>query len=233
MSIEYLDWDSNFFEKKIGRICFVDSENLIMELQKAKNAGFHLIYAFGDENSFVEDKILKQFNGKITDRKVLLRKKITHQQNELSIVSDYTSNELNAELENLAYLSGEYSRFKLDKQFQEHDFYRMYKIWIENSVKHKIANNVFVAKENEVIKGMVSLKIEAEKGHIGLLSVAPEAQGRGYGKSLIAICERELLCNGISLIEVPTQLDNHRAVGFYTKCGFNIEEITNIYHFWL
>jgi len=231
--IEHLEWDSVFFEKKIGRILAENTCNLENILDEAKNTGYQLIYAFGNRNFFVDVGILKQFNGHLADRKVVYEKKIEHAVNETPFVSEYNSIELTAELEELAYISGEYSRFKTDKNLQDKDFYRMYKIWIENSVKHLIADNVFVVTEDNNVKGMVTLKIDNEKGKIGLIAVSPDTQGKGYGKKLISACENKLLNKGIYKIEVPTQADNKQACSFYEKCGFQISEIINIYHFWL
>ena len=80
---------------------------------------------------------------------------------------------------------------------------------------------------------MVTLKIDKEKGHIGLIAVSPDTQGKGYGKALIDSCENELLNKGYYKLEVSTQIDNKQACLFYEKCGFKIKDITNIYHFWL
>jgi dTDP-4-amino-4,6-dideoxy-D-galactose acyltransferase len=43
----------------------------------------------------------------------------------------------------------------------------------------------------------------------------------------------KLIESNIFTLEVPTQLDNIQACRFYEKCGFQIKEIKNIYHFWL
>ena len=230
--IEYLAWDSDFFQKKIGQVSVDNSDNIINILEEAKKTGFQLIYLFGNSNFFVDKEILKQFNGKLVDIKVLFEKNLDINKIQTFVDLEYKSNILTSDLEQLAYISGEYSRFKLDKNFQKDDFYRMYKIWIENSVKHKIADKVFVVKENDEIKGMVTLKIYSTRGHIGLLAIAPDSQGKGYGKMLISACENELLRKGIFKLEVPTQLHNS-AIKFYEKCDFLIEKVTNIYHFWL
>ena len=231
--IEFLAWDSDFFNKKIGRVFIENSDNFTTVLKESRKADYQLIYAFGRKDFFVDDNVLKQFNGHLADRKVLYEKKIETIKDEEPFVSEYKNNELIPELEELAYISGEYSRFKLDKNFDENDFYRMYKVWMENSIKHLLADNVFIATENNRIKGMVTLKIDKGKGHIGLIAVSPDMQGKGYGKALIAACENELWRKGACMLEVPTQTGNIQACKFYEKCGFQIKDITNVYHFWL
>ena len=231
--IEYLAWDSDFFQKKVGRIVAENTDCIENLLNETKNNNYQLIYIFGKKDFFIDDKILKQFNGLLADRKILYEKEIFELVQSSPIVSEYKNKELISELEQLAYISGEFSRFKLDKNFDKNCFYRMYKIWMENSLKKQIADNIFVVKENDVINAMVTLKIDNKRGNIGLIGVSSNTQGKGYGKALINACENELLNKDISKLEVPTQYNNTQACKFYEKCGFKIKEITNIYHFWL
>jgi dTDP-4-amino-4,6-dideoxy-D-galactose acyltransferase len=230
--IKYLHWDSVFFNKKIGRIDIENINELKFLLYNAKNCGYQLIYVFGCEVFYAEDEILKQFNGHLADRKVLFKKELQTLSETPAFVHEYKNEILTSELLQLAYQSGEYSRFKLDNNFREGDFYRMYKTWLEKSIKEQMADKIFIISEENLIKAMVTLKINAEKGHIDLIAVSPEAQRKGYGKALITACENELLSKNIFTLEVPTQFENKQACTFYKKCGFAIHSITNIYHFW-
>jgi len=231
--VKYLQWDSGFFGKKIGKIDLELSNDLNILLSDAKKMGYQLIYVFCNKNLEVDSEILKQFNGKLMDIKNLYEKECDTTKEQSTFVSEYKSDFLTEELAQLAYESGKFSRFKLDENFKKEDFYKMYRIWIENSVNHQIADHVYVAKENEQIKGMVTLRINKENGQIGLMAVSPEAQGKGYGKSLIYACEKKLSETKIPKLKVPTQLENKQACRFYEKCGFQIKTVTHIYHFWL
>ncbi|MDR2836327.1 MAG: GNAT family N-acetyltransferase [Bacteroidales bacterium] len=238
MTIEYLSWDSDFFNKKIGKILYdIQNENILKELlAKAKTENYDLLYIFAPENLFIENDILKTFSGKLIDRKVLYSQHIDSKKKEeetQEIISTYSETDLTKELEELAYLSGQYSRFLLDKNFDSNDFYKLYKTWITKSLTKEMADKVFVIKEKEKIVGMATLKYEENFGDIGLIAVSETVQEKGYGKKLINACISDLSNNGIYQIEVPTQLDNLSACRFYEKCGFEIKTITNIYHFWL
>ena len=231
-TVEFLDWDSNFFKKKVGRILFEENIDMISNLEFAKKKGYDLVYVFSRYNLYCSSDILSKFGGKLIDRKVQYAKKITTTISE-SNVSEYSSLELSEPLEQLAYKSGQYSRFRVDNQFQEDDFSRLYKIWIKKSIEKEIADKVYVVKENDAIYGMATLKIGVNKGEIGLIAVSDLHQGKGYGKALIEACYNDLLKRDINIIEVPTQFANKNACIFYEKCGFSIKSITNIYHFWL
>jgi len=235
MKIEYCIWDSGFFNKKIGKIEYEKSleGDLIRLLQTAKEDGYQLIYVFGDEETFVPDAVLNQFNGRLVDRKCLYSKTINTGDSFESNAIEYELTELTHDLESLALLSGTHSRFRLDKGFDNADFERLYAIWINRSLKKEIADKIFVVAESDIVMGMITLKINEDVGHIGLCAVSEAAQGKGYGGNLIKACVNELVSKKVYQLEVPTQMDNRSACRFYEKCGFSIKSITNTYHFWL
>ena len=235
MKIEYCIWDSGFFNKKIGKIEYEKSleGDLIRLLQTAKEDGYQLIYVFGDEETFVPDAVLNQFNGRLVDRKCLYSKTINTGDSFESNAIEYELTELTHDLESLALLSGTHSRFRLDKGFDNADFERLYAIWINRSLKKEIADKIFVVAESDIVMGMITLKINEDVGHIGLCAVSEAAQGKGYGGNLIKACVNELVSKKVYQLEVPTQMDNISACRFYEKCGFSIQSITNTYHFWL
>lgn len=231
--IELLTWDTDFFQKKIGRIDYSEDTDLSSLLQQARSEGYELIYVFCNGSLFLSPEVLEKYNVSLVDRKVIYEnnKLITK---ELGFpLEEYSSMEVNEELEQLAFVSGHYSRFRTDIRFHPDDFYRMYSTWIVKSVSHEIADKVYVIRENNQIRGMVTLKIDKKKGVIGLIAISPLSQGKGYGKALIDACCNELSLRNINILEVVTQMDNTGACRFYEKCGFSVQHITNIYHFWL
>lgn len=235
MKLEYLSWDSDFFSKKIGRInCQIKNESELRSLlAKAKEEGYQLIYVFGNADLYFDQIFMDKNHAKLVDRKVLYTKSILSTNENTNTVQEYKDFDTTDELESLAYLSGAFSRFRLDNKFETEDFYRLYKTWITKSVSKDMADKVFVVRGNDKVVGMVTLKIQQEVGEIGLIAVSESAQSKGYGKDLINTCINAIVSKGIHQIEVPTQMENIDACCFYEKCGFNIKSITNIYHFWL
>ena len=231
--IELLDWDSNFFNKKIGRVFFEETMDILSVLEYAKIEKYDLVYVIGKHDLYFSSNILSKFGGQLVDRKVQYTKEITSFTNTSNVISEYDSLKLDVALEQLTYESGEYSRFRLDKRFDKCDFYRLYKVWITKSVEKEIADKVFVAKESENICGMITLKIGPEKGSIGLIAVSKQKQGCKYGRRLVDACCSELLNAKVKAIEVSTQFANKNACSFYERCGFYVKTTTNIYHFWL
>jgi len=235
MKIDYCTWDSGFFNKKIGKIEYDQSQegDLIQLLQTAREEGYQLIYVFGDEENFVPDAVLNQFNGRLVDRKCLYSRTINADDSCESNAIEYQLTELTYDLESLALLSGTHSRFRLDKGFDKADFEQLYTIWMTRSLKKEISDKIFVVAESDKVMGMITMKINEDVGHIGLCAVSEAAQGKGYGGNLIKACVNELVSKKVYQLEVPTQMDNISACLFYEKCGFSIKSITNTYHFWL
>jgi dTDP-4-amino-4,6-dideoxy-D-galactose acyltransferase len=237
MITEYLSWDSAFFNKKTGKINYniPDETKLKKILEKAKTEQYQLLYIFVPEKFCIRDEILKVYSGKLVDRRILYSQYIENllEHNQFAeTVTLYSETVVSDELENLAYLSGQYSRFHLDKNFEPDTFHRLYKTWVTKSVQKKMDNSVFIVKNHDTIVGMVTLKYGEKIGTIGLIAVSELAQGKGYGKKLINACIYDLYKRNISTLEVPTQANNIPACRFYEKCGFSRELITNIYHFW-
>lgn len=235
INIDYLAWDSEFFHKKIGKIRLKKnlSESLGYLLTYARERGYQLLYVFTENKTYINNEILISYNGRLVDRKVVYGLNFSEPLNKPKLVEEYTSSELTVELETLAYLSGNYSRFLSDKGFAADDFYKLYYTWIKKSIIKELADNIFIIKDHGEIAGMVTLKQDKTIGKIGLLAVSDSHWKKGYGVQLIEACKISLSENDIYEITITTQLANQSACLFYEKCGFKMSSITNIYHFWL
>lgn len=228
-----LTWDSDFFNKKIGKIDVADDYTFLVEnLEKAFKQQYDLVYVFGNKNSDIPNKILEKFNGKLVDRKITYTAQIEDLQTKNTVEIKEFDEKNGDLLYDLAYLSGQYSRFRLDENLEIENFKRLYREWINKSVSHKIAKKVFVCEDNGQIKGMVTLGIKEKTANIGLIAVDETLQGKGVGMSLIDACIQYCKIEGIISLDVPTQLDNTQACRFYEKCGFIEKSVQNIYHFW-
>lgn len=235
MILEYLAWDSNFFNKKIGRIQLIEAEQplLISLLTKAKEENYQLVYVFSPEELLIPNELISKTNGKLVDRKIVYRLSFERFLTIHEEVEEYIFDELTDELLELAYDSGVYSRFYLDNGFSTDDFRRLYQTWITKSVSKELADKLYVIKKNGIIEAMITLKIQNDIGEIGLLAVSENARGNKYGTKLIDTCKSTLASKGIYILDVPTQLQNNTACGFYENCDFEKLSITNVYHFWL
>lgn len=230
MKFEVLEWDSNFFNLRIGRLNVYKEDAIdgIKELlYQQKDKCYDLIYVFVPHNF----KMKKLDFIKLVDEKVLYELNAQNQGTsfvDLDQISLYEGS-LTDEIFSLACISGKHSRFKLDSQFPEASFSNLYRIWIEKSI---LKDKVYIYKEGNAILGLITLEYINNTGVIGLLGVHPNAQGKGIGKVLINKVKLDLLNAGIPRLTVATQNKNEQACRFYESVGFSVFSITDIYHCW-
>jgi len=233
MTFTHLNWDSDFFNKKIGRLDITLADKFLdvdVFVQSKKDEGYELIYVFTP----YEYEMPKSIKYKLVDKKVVYEINLVQLQDSYS---DYKSQHVEKyegvvtdDLYELAYTSGLYSRFRLDSHFENVAFYNLYKKWIENAVADDV---VFVYKNNYKVEGLITLNYKDDEGVIGLFAVKTEIQRKGIGRALIHHVYAELLNKQVYLLSVTTQMGNKNACTFYEACGMKLRVVTNIYHCWL
>jgi len=62
-------------------------------------------------------------------------------------------------------------------------------------------------------------------GRITVLVVAPQAQGRGLGRALVAVCERQLADWGAERVELTSGTHRLEAHEFYRRLGYRQEGV--------
>jgi len=233
-SIELLQWDSNFFNIKIGKctILHESSEVHLLELlQAAQQDNYKLLYLFSDPNISIPSETLDLFKGDLVDTKIIFDKRTMKSKTSNSDIISYRSSSISDELLQLALLSGQYSRFNTDIRFSADSFKRMYGEWLEKSVSRKIANEVFVYKKGNNIVGFVTISFIDNIGTIGLIAVDPSCQGQHIGKALLQKASDFLHSSLVPQIQVATQHKNIVAYNFYLRNDFTIRSEQDIYHF--
>ncbi|QLB21647.1 hypothetical protein A6B43_05160 [Vespertiliibacter pulmonis] len=102
---------------------------------------------------------------------------------------------------------------------------RFYQQWLENAVVGVFDDACLLIVENEIPKGIVSLRLTKRAVQIGLLAVSPEFQGKGIGKKLlnsVVVFLQEKYSDQAEKIDfllISTQLSNQRAMRLYQSFG--------------
>lgn len=226
MNIKALEWDSLFFNKKIGEIDF-DARGQSF----ADSNEFDLLYVKQSEDEFLE---LEGFKQTFAETKIVFAKGLSKNTNPTngSIISAFDTEVSKKLIYNLAFESGKYSRFILDTNFNQGEFEKLYKIWVDNSFTKEFADDIVVYKKQNDILGFVTYKLFSEFATIGLIGVSPEFQGEGIGRKLLQAVERKLIHDKMKELRIPTQLKNEIACKFYERLGYKIIEKKIIKHFW-
>lgn len=228
--IKYLEWDSNFFNLKIGKVELNDKSNI--SLDEIISDKYDLIYVF-NYSSFKNKILLNETN---IDTKI--NYSIPLEGFSLRIIKTnlveskdvFTITEIN-ELIILTIASGVYSRFSIDKKFQNDSFERLYTYWLKSSLDNESKKIFFVKLKNKII-GLLILKLHDEHSIIEILSVSKEYRGQGIASDLVSSAINFSLIKNKKIINVSTQKDNIIACDFYESNGFvKINEI-EIFHLW-
>jgi len=138
MMVKFLEWDSNFFDKKIGLLSIVDKYDKINSF-----LSYDVIYVNQECDKEIKIPGFKKLyeENKITYSKQLKTNLSSDNNNIFSVFDvDYDKDEIYS----LAYESGKFSRFKLDPAFTEIEYRKLYKTWVNNSINKSIANNILI-----------------------------------------------------------------------------------------
>ncbi|HBK82494.1 MAG TPA: hypothetical protein DDZ41_02680 [Flavobacterium sp.] len=225
--IQKLDWDSHFFGFEVG-LFHVQDVNFDIESFKKQADFFKLVYIFSD------NRLSDISNFELVDQKTVLEKTIDLSlKNNDSIISFNAKEHDYAQLLDLCFLSGKFSRFRIDSKIPSTKFEALYKLWIDNSVNKTFAFDTLIKITENNISGFITIKkVNQDVSEIGLIAVNTNYQGRGIASELLNQAQYISLKNGFKTIRVPTQYDNKPAINLYQKTGFQIVNTTFVYHYW-
>jgi len=217
--IQVLNWDSNFFNKKIGILRVTDSSQAYMT--KLMNSDFDLVYVFSS----------KPLSLKEIDVKVTYTKSSINQLGKIKNIDKFNiSKHSYDELLGLVYLSGHESRFRKDPLIQNSDFKKLYQTWLDNLLSDS-NSKVLISVLHDKIVGFIGFKKKNNLFKIDLIAVDEFHQQKEIGNNLLSAAETSAAISHNEIV-VQTQLDNKKACNFYEKHGFSKSKKEYIYHFW-
>ena len=236
-TLEPLPWDSDFLGFSVGRLTAIGWSGPATEMALAavRNAGCRLVYLIFDPADELAAAAARHAGATLADRKITFARPLAPAKNlappsqSIVVVSEYTP-----QLESLAWQSGEYSRFRLDRRFGPLVFQKLYSQWLCNSLTGGIARQVLAWHDAAgTERGLLTLGEKNGRADIGLLAVDEAVRGQHVGQQLVAAAGAQASAWGYSELQVVTQGDNEPACRFYAKCGFTLAHEEHIYHWWL
>ena len=233
-SIEILEWDSNFFNIKVGRVTspILDNNELSAVLKELKKMKIDLGYYSSPLPLTLFPGIPYLYDINLVDKKITYLKNINENIIFSNSVKEYKAQYPDKKLLQLAVESGIYSRFNVDAKIGRSKYEELYKKWIINSVNKKIANKVLVYLDKNIVAGFVTLGEKNSRADIGIIAVDAEYRGKGIGKNLMSSAENWFANKNYNEMQVITQKDNLPACRLYESCGYKIDKMEYFYHLW-
>lgn len=235
----HLEWDTKFFGFGVARIrqAVLDEADLSKTLEMLRENNYRMVYWQISADQYESSRIAKLNGGFLADEKVTYVKKLVGISDSLEAFAytpvPYPDTIPDAAMIKLALQSGEYSRFRLDPKFPRQLYDKLYTCWITRSVSKEIAREVLIVKEQSDLLGLITLGIKDDRADIGLVAVAEHARGKGVGRALVTVANRYFMERSYAFAQVVTQRSNFGACRLYETCGYNIENVENVFHFWL
>lgn len=234
--IEYLEWDSNFFGIRVGRIV-VEDESLFdtadFLLQAEQN--FDLIYVLSYDKMLSPTKVV---SGKLTLKEIMLTLSMPFNKKNFktgyyNFRTSLTDHELK-ECYRISEQTSIVSRFYSEPLVGEEKTKLLYRKWIDSALDRSFSDGIFLQKEDDETIGIHLIKTDTVNrvGHFTLTGVNPMLKRKGIGKNLWMQAYAYWAQEGnIDTIKSPFSFKNIESLNFHLKMGFNkVEEIKYIYH---
>ena len=235
---KYLDWDSEFFGLRIGRVTEnrLQPETIEQINQWADLQRIDCLYFLADIGDLKTIRLAEINEFRMVDIRVTLEKIIDKSttipdQASIGSIRLVSPDDLNA-LKAIARVSYHDTRFYADTNFPVARADALYEIWIEKSCKG-YADAVFVLEIDHQSAGYISCHLLGEgKGNIGLVGVSQNSQGKSIGNLLIDNALNWFVGKNVTQVSVVTQGRNIKAQRLYQRCGFLTRSLQFWYHRW-
>ncbi len=233
---DYLEWDSNFFGKRIGRARINRlTQAAVTDIRSWCRANnIDCLYFLADAADSTTTKLAESNQFQLVDIRLTLERQIAPHaglEASRSKIRGFAEQDIPA-LRKIAQRSHRDSRFYYDGRFPAAKCDELFEIWIDKSC-HGAAQNVFVAEHEGAPAGYITCHLDdPAAGQIGLISVQGDIQGKGLGKDLVCQAMNWFAGQDIKTVRVVTQGRNTRAQRLYQRCGFVTRSMELWYHRW-
>jgi dTDP-4-amino-4,6-dideoxy-D-galactose acyltransferase len=236
---QYLDWDSNFFGKRIAtvRVNHLSQDQMAAVIAWCKAERIDCLYFSIEAHDSETVRLAEDHQFRFVDIRLTLDCRLERETNNFLPTSNIIFRQsVSADIPALKAIARTVhtdTRFFHDPQFPRVLCEALYETWIEKSCTG-YADSVLVPVLNEQAVGYISCHLPSANSDakIGLVGIAPDAQGLGLGGELIGRALAYFRENGVSYATVVTQGRNARAQRLYQRFGFLTKSVYLWYHKW-
>jgi dTDP-4-amino-4,6-dideoxy-D-galactose acyltransferase len=236
LPVEYLEWDSVFFSKRIARITTrsMSDKDVKAILDWASKERIDCLYYLAGGQEKDATVTAEDHGFHFVDLRVTHIKDLTKPEKEF-IPQWHIHHAEEKDLQILKSMAREafqLSRFHADKHFDQIKADELYEVWIENDL-HTKGHDVWVISVDGQLAAYTSVCVITEtKAQIGLVGTQAQWRGKGLSLELQRFISHELRDEGIEELEVVTQGRNIPALRLYQRAGYFIQSIDLWYHKW-
>ncbi len=230
-----LEWDSEFFGFGIGRIDAAQLDDAVVAAARewALASEVRCLYFLAGADDAATTRAAERAGMACTDIRMTFEQTLGGQEPDSCPpdIRQWRPDDLPV-LRAIAGSSHADTRFYADPHFARERCDALYETWIERSCAG-FAQTVLVAQGDDGrALGYVTGHLRGDAASLGLIAVAPEAQGRGLGPRLVNAFLAWSAGQRATRAMVVTQGRNVRAQRLYQRCGFLTSAVQVWYHFW-
>lgn len=236
---KFLEWDSDFFGLRIGRVTAssLDSGTIDRVCAWAAQERIDCLYFLCPLADKASIHVAEHAGFFLTDIRVTFEAVLGGSARpDLNVTPRVRSQrpEDIAALKTLAGASHQQTRFFADPHFSRLLCGKLYEIWMEKSCASNTSHVLVAATPGGAVQGYITCDLhEDTPGSIGLVGVDAGARKMGLGRELVLASLHYFETRGCTRATVVTQGQNIEAQRLYQSCGFVIQSVEAWHHCWL
>ena len=230
----YLEWDSNFFEKRIARLnrSRLNDATVTESHAWCDRNRIDCLYFLADADHRETPRLAAEHDFLLVDIRVTLERCISDLDEHAPSPEIRLGREDDlATLRAIAASGHRDTRFYFDGHFDRTKCDSLYETWIENSFRG-FAQAVLVAEVGGKVAAYLTCHLKQRQSQIGLVAVGNGNRGEGLGGKLVRGFFSWSRDHGATRASVVTQGRNLPAQRLYQRNGFVTASLQLWYHRW-
>ena len=231
----YLEWDSQFFQRRIARLNRhrLDHATMAECAHWCQHHRIDCLYFLADSNDLETPRLAEANGFHLTDIRMTLGRVVVPEDfaaNSFAGFRHAREDDLRA-LRTIARTSHRDTRFYFDGHFEQEKCDLLYATWIENSFRG-FAQAVLMAEADGEPAAYLTCHLNDQASQIGLVGVGEGHRGKGLATKLVRAFLSWSREQGARRALVVTQGRNLPAQRLYQRNGFITSSMDLWYHRW-